>query len=236
VTGATGTVGKDVAAQLAERGIEVRRAVLPADTETTHGPGTTVAFDFTDPATHGDALDGVDRVFLMRPPPMSNVKRDMRPFVNAMAQRPIRLVAFLSLMGVNRAMPHWQIEHDLRCAGIPASMLRPSFFTQNVSGAYRADIAVHDRIRLPAGSGRTSFVDTRDVAAVAAAALADPDRHAGSAYTVTGDRAYTDVRHRAEHVARVVASLDRAQLQRVTASDSELKRSVGELAVRGRNP
>lgn len=180
VTGATGTVGRDVARGLAEAGEAVRCAT------TSHGhrgspdlPGESVAFDFTDPSTYGPALAGVDRIFLVRPPAISNVARDIRPFVLAAARRPIRLVVFLSLMGVNRVMPHWRIEQDLGAAGLPATMLRPAFFTQNLATAYRADIAEHDRIRLPAGSGRTSFVDTLDVARAAVVALRDPARCVG---------------------------------------------------------
>lgn len=192
VTGATGTVGRDVARGLAEAGEAVRCAT------TSHGhrgspdlPGESVAFDFTDPSTYGPALAGVDRIFLVRPPAISNVARDIRPFVLAAARGPIRLVVFLSLMGVNRVMPHWRIEQDLGAAGLPATMLRPAFFTQNLATAYRADIAEHDRIRLPAGSGRTSFVDTLDVARAAVVALRDPARCVGLAYTLTGPRAWT---------------------------------------------
>ena len=195
VTGSTGTVGREVVLQLVDRGEVVRRAVTPSaatgDSDVASGSGELVLFDFTDRATYAAALDGVDRVFLMRPPPMSDVKREMRPFVEAMAQRPIRLVVFLSLMGVNPAMPHWRIERDLRAAHLPAVMLRPAFFTQNLATAYRDDIAHHDCVRLPAGRGRTSFVDTRDVAEVAVTALADPAAHAGRAYTLTGERAWT---------------------------------------------
>lgn len=75
------------------------------------------------------------------------------------------------------------------------TFLRPSFFTQNLAVAYRGDIADHDRLRLPAGDGRTTVVDTRDVAAVAALALRDPAAHAGRAYTLTGpdNRTYGEV-------------------------------------------
>lgn len=69
-------------------------------------------------------------------------------------------------MGVDRLMPHWQVERDLEASGLPHRLVRPSFCTRNLAAAHRADIAEHDRTRLPAGAGRTSFVDTRDVAAV----------------------------------------------------------------------
>lgn len=186
VTGATGTVGRIVVEALAEQGVQVRRAMTQPD------PGAArdeVAFDFADRDTWGRALENVDRVFLMRPPAISDVKGVIRPFIEETARHPIVSTVVLSLMGVNPAMPHWQLEKDVKVSGMPWTMLRPAFFMQNLETAYRADIRDHDRIRLPAGRGRTSFVDTRDIAAVAALALTDPATHAGQEYTLTGAEA-----------------------------------------------
>jgi len=131
----------------------------------------------------------VDRVFLMRPPAVSDVKGVISPFITQLATTPIRLTVVLSLMGVNPAMPHWRLERDAKASGVPWTMLRPAFFMQNLESAYRTDIRDHDRIRLPAGNGETSFIDTQDIAAVAALALAQPALHAGRTYTLTGGQA-----------------------------------------------
>ena len=53
-------------------------------------------------------------------------------------------------------------------------VVRPSFFTQNLSTTHAADIRDRDQVFVPAGGGRTAFVDVLDVADVAAAALAEP--------------------------------------------------------------
>jgi uncharacterized protein YbjT (DUF2867 family) len=117
------------------------------------------------------------------------VKGVIRPFIRQMALQPLREVVVLSLMGVNPAMPHWQLEREVKASGLPWTMLRPAFFMQNLQTAYRDDIRDHDRIRLPAGGGRTSFIDTRDIADVAALALTRPDAHSEKAYTLTGGQA-----------------------------------------------
>ncbi len=39
---------------------------------------------------------------------------------------------------------------------------------QNLSTTHRQDIAKHDDIFVPAGRGKTAFIDVRDIAAVAA--------------------------------------------------------------------
>ncbi len=80
VTGASGTVGRPLAAVLAA-GQQVRpgvhdpeRAKLPAGVEL-------VRLDFLDPATAGPAVVDVDRMFLMRPPAISDVTTALGPLV-----------------------------------------------------------------------------------------------------------------------------------------------------------
>ena len=185
VTGASGNVGAPLVEQLTAGHHQVI-AASPQQQEITAGVRR---LDFEDPTSFASALDGIGSVFLMRPPQISDTKRFIRPFITAMAEAHVEHVVFLSLMGVNRAMPHWQVEQDLKSSGLAWTMLRPSFFSQNLGGAYRADIRDHDRIRLASGRGRTSFIDTRDIAEVAARILTEPSEHRGQAYTLSGPAA-----------------------------------------------
>lgn len=70
--------------------------------------------------------------------------------------------------------------------------------------------------------GRTSFVDTRDVAAVAAMVLGDPAPHAGLAYTLTGPAALDY--HR-------VASMLSAELKRVIVYDPRTLLSYRQMVI-----
>lgn len=185
VTGATGTVGRHVVAALRARGTEVRRAVRVVE----HADDR--RFDFVDPTSWEAALDGVDRLFLMRPPAISDVKGLIRPFVHLAARRSVRHVVVLSVMGVNPAMPHWRLERDVKASGIPWTMLRPAYFMQNLETAWRPSIRDQGVLRMPAGRGRTSFVDTRDVADIAALALREPLAHRGRTATPTGAEAFS---------------------------------------------
>jgi len=192
VTGSSGNVGAPLVSELRDLGVTVvATAVAPTtDTGNTQPDGVELRrLDLEDPSSFSAALEGIGRVFLMRPPQISDTKRYLRPFVTAMADAGVEHVVFLSLMGVNRAMPHWQVEQDLEASTVPWTFLRPSFFAQNLGAAYRSDIRDHDRIRLASGRGRTSFIDTRDIAAVAAQVLASPATHEGQAYTLTGPEA-----------------------------------------------
>ncbi len=71
---------------------------------------------------------------------------------------------------------------------MPYTFLRPSFFMQNLNTFYGEGIRERDEIYLPAGRGKTSFVDVRDIGAAATVVLTQPG-HAGKAYELTGPEA-----------------------------------------------
>ncbi len=113
----------------------------------------------------------------------------MGPLVRAAADAGVRRVVVLSVMGVNPALPHWRLERMVREHGLAMTELRPAYFAQNLLTALRADVREHARLRLACGSGRVSVVDTRDVAAVAAAVLREPDAYPVGPRTLTGPAA-----------------------------------------------
>jgi uncharacterized protein YbjT (DUF2867 family) len=189
VTGATGNVGGPLVHHLLEGGADVLvasrdgKARVPARARV-------VRFDFENPSTHAPALKGVEKLFLIRPPALSDVKRHLRPVVQAAKAAGVRHVVFLSLLGVrkNPVAPHAKVERFIREAQVPYTFLRPSFFMQNLSTTHRADIREHNELFVPAGKGKTGFIDARDIAAVAARTLLE-DGHEGKAYDLTGSEA-----------------------------------------------
>jgi len=188
VTGAGGNVGREVTRELAARGQPVRAAVYDsADGGRLPDGVAAVRFDFTDPASWPAAFDGVDRLFLMRPPAISNIGRDIQPAVDFALARGVRRIVFLSLIGAerNRIVPHARIESLLVKSGAAWTMLRCGFFMQNLDTTHRADIAHHGDIFIPAGNGRTAFIDARDIGAVAARVLSEPG-HERACYPLTG--------------------------------------------------
>ena len=151
-----------------------------------------VPFDFTKPATIAPALRGVTSLLLVRPPAISDVARYLQPVVQAAVAAGVQHVVFLSLQGAqyNPFVPHHKVEGYLKKSGMRYSLLRPSFFMQNLSTTHCDDIRLRHQLLLPAGHARTSFVDAEDVGAVAAQLLlAPPAKSAG--YELTGRQALT---------------------------------------------
>ena len=151
-----------------------------------------VPFDFTQPATIAPALRGVTGLLLVRPPAISDVRRYLLPVVLAAVAAGVEHIVFLSLQGAqyNPFVPHHKVEGYLQEAGVRHSLLRPSFFMQNLTTTHRDDIRLHNQLLLPAGHARTSFVDADDVGAVAAHLLLAPPA-ASAGYELTGRQALT---------------------------------------------
>ncbi|SDR81957.1 Uncharacterized conserved protein YbjT, contains NAD(P)-binding and DUF2867 domains [Paraoerskovia marina] len=180
VTGASGNVGGAVTRALDAAGVTYAVAERPG-------------FDFTDSSTWASTFDGVESMFLVRPPAIGNVKRDLLPSLAAARDAGVKHVVFLSLQGAekNKVVPHAAVEAWLRESGLSWTFVRASFFHQNLTTTHVTDVRDRDDIFVPAGKGATAFVDAEDVGAVAAAALIDPAAHRDKAWTVTGPRALT---------------------------------------------
>ncbi|MBH1939945.1 NmrA family NAD(P)-binding protein [Mobilitalea sibirica] len=192
VTGASGNVGRYVVKELLKMGENV--VVAGTDIKklkTMFGDKVdAVEFDFTNRQTFMEALHEVDRVFLMRPPHLGK-PQDLYPFIDIMKSSNIKLVSFLSLMGVehNTIPPHHKIEKYIENIGIPYAHIRPGFFMQNVSGIHAKEIKEQDKILVPAGKSKASFIDAKDIGLSIAVLLHEPERYKNTAHTITGPQA-----------------------------------------------
>ncbi|KJS21251.1 MAG: NmrA family transcriptional regulator [Clostridiaceae bacterium BRH_c20a] len=192
VTGASGNVGSFVVKELLRMG----EKVVTAGTDTKKLENmfgdkvNVVKFDFTEEMTFEDALNDVDRVFLMRPPHIGK-PQDLYPFIDALKLFDIKLVSFLSLMGVenNTIPPHYKIEKYIEKVGIPYAHIRPGFFMQNLSGIHSIEIKEQDKIFIPAGKSKTSFIDAADIGLSIATLLHEFEIYKNTAHTITGPEA-----------------------------------------------
>ncbi len=205
ITGATGNVGSEVVKVLQGRNVRVVAAVTETGKAEPHlAPDTErVRFVFGEESSYAPAFQGADAVFLLRPPQISDAKHLINPAIDAMRAAGVRAVTFLSVQGAqsNPLVPHHAIEKHLERSGLEYTFLRAAFFMQNLSTTHRDDIRLHDDIMVPAGSGRTAFVDVRDLAAVAALTLTEGG-HARQAYELTSAEALTY-----DEVARILSEV-----------------------------
>ena len=198
VTGPTGNVGAELVRLLVEQRSPQEYRVAahhPDRIVSAHGADTpVVGFSYDDRATWAPVLDGVDTLFLVFPLPKPSTARTwMQPFVDAAAASGCRHVVYLSVPAADRApIPHRTVERHVRASGLSFTVLRASFFMQNLCrgiSTHGVDVVERGEVFVPAGRGRTTFVDARDVARVALRVLAEPAPHAGATYTLTGTEA-----------------------------------------------
>jgi uncharacterized protein YbjT (DUF2867 family) len=195
VTGATGTIGRRVVDGVLVAGQPVRAAAVSTQrvVQAFGDAVEPVGLDFTDPCTWARAYSGVEVMFLMRPPHLSAIARDMAPSLEAAKTAGVQHMVLLSLQGAetNRVVPHAKIEAWLRASGLAWTFVRPSFFLENLTSTHLTDVRDRGEIMVPAGKGRTAFVAASDVAEVATAALLEPAAHRNHAWTPTGPQALT---------------------------------------------
>lgn len=189
VIGASGNVGQYVTQELLRRGEQVVAAGTNVQRlrDMFEEKVTPVMLDLSDEKSFNMGLEGVDRVFLMRPPHLGKPE-DLYPFIDAMQTHKIKLVSFLSLMevGKNPIPPHHKIEKYIEQSGIPYAHIRPGFFMQNLSGIHSHEIRELNQIFIPAGNSKTSFIDAEDIGLAIATILANYKKHKNTAYTITG--------------------------------------------------
>jgi uncharacterized protein YbjT (DUF2867 family) len=184
VLGATGKTGSRVAARLSRQGVGVRTAARH---------DSDVRFDWDDPTTYAPALDGATAVYLVAPVMRMDYAGIVSDFLDQAERAGIGHVTFLSAYGMQDAAPEFAIravELDLLSRSVLThSIIRPAWFMQNFSETFL--MPINDTIVVPNGDGAEAFVDVDDIAAVAAATLADPATHAAATYAPTGPDALT---------------------------------------------
>lgn len=211
ITSATGRIGKELVALLAQNSNVKTRACYFSDAKAEMlrdlGADEVVKFDLSDPATWDTALDGVTAVYSASLDPMLN---GHLAFAKAMGERrdQIKHVVRVSCMGADTntasydpnlhasrpgaAIPlmlqhYWWGEKALIDAGLPVTALRNNFFMNHLLKTDCDTIASEGWFSNPLGHIRNSFVATRDIAAAAAVVLTEgPDRHANKFYDLTG--------------------------------------------------
>lgn len=185
VLGSNGTIGSKVVRGLVACGETVKAASRKA---TAVDGAEAVAFDYEDAATFGPALEGVDRLFVLTPAGYLDPVGLVGPIITTAAARGIKVV-LMTVIGVDAddKIPYRQLELQLEKTGAPFVILRPNWFSDNFQSYWIEGIR-HGAIAVPAAEGKTSFIDTRDIAESIVAALTS-DTFNGRAFNLTGPEA-----------------------------------------------
>jgi len=194
VVGGTGTIGSEVVRLLKAENAPFRALIRdPAKAEGLKAQGVeTVAGDLRQPETLPDALQGIEKVFVVTPLVPDQVQ--MRANLIAAAKTAgVKHVVMSTGIGAAPDAPvqigrwHGENQQQLQESGMAWTFIQPGFFMQNLL-MYAEAIRDKGEFHMPLGEGKVSWIDARDIAAVAAKALTEPG-HENQAYPVTGPEA-----------------------------------------------
>ena len=227
VTGATSAVGKAVIKELLARKVVVRAFLRqPVDAAKLQAQGVEAFLgDMTKQASVAQALQGIESVYLITP-----VAEYLLETEGLWAQEGkkagIRHLIKQSEIGADpQALSpllqyHGRAEDAIRTSGVPYTILRTLYFMQNFAPMYAHSIITRGMIYAPLADARMSYVDARDVGAVAARLLTKEGHHYQE-YEVTGPEAIT-----CTQLAEIFSSLLHTPVHYATISDEETEKAL----------
>jgi len=195
VTGASGSIGRVVAAQLRDAGVPVRALSRTPHSASLPDRIDVVGGDLTVPETLDRALSDVAAVFLVWVAPLTTAA-DVIARIAARARR----VVFLSAP-IHTAHPFFQqpnavriihatIEDLIMKSGAAWTMVRPAPFALNARNWWASQIKTGNVVQWFHGAAATAPVHEDDIAAVAVRALCE-EQHEGRDYVLTGPQSLT---------------------------------------------
>ncbi len=197
ITGATGNVGSALAAQLSSLNIPFR-AMVRSRKRAQHVAALKTAQlvegDFTDKASLKQALQGIEKAFLLTAS-SAQAESQQSTFVRVADELNTPHIIKLSQWAADIHSPvrflryHGAIEQKIKASGMAYTFLRPNLFMQGLLG-FKESIVRDDTFFATIDDSPISIVDVRDIAAVAAAVLTQ-SHHEGKTYSITGPEALT---------------------------------------------
>jgi uncharacterized protein YbjT (DUF2867 family) len=194
ITGATGNTGFEVIRHLSSinssdriiagvRNIEKAKKIFKDYPSLEY-----VHFDFGDFDTFDNALKNVDRIFLLRPPHISEVNTYFKPLVSKIREKKINEVVFLSVQGAEKSkvIPHHKIERLILNSGLDYIFIRPGYFMQNLTTTLIHDIKYKRAIILPSGQAKFNWIDVQNIGETGALLLNKFADYKNRAFEITG--------------------------------------------------
>jgi len=195
ITGATGQLGRLVVEKLKQRTNTENLVALVRSPEKATDLGIEArAFDYTKPNTLVDALQGIDYLLLISGNEVGQRKTQHENVIKAAQVANIKWIIYTSLLyadtsSLSLASEHLATEELLKSSGIPYTILRNGWYTENYTGSIPGALGSGAFVG-SAGEGKISSAAREDYAEAAAVVLTS-EGHPGKTYELAGDEAFT---------------------------------------------
>ena len=172
IIGASGTVGSELTNLLRAESYNLKlatskKAVTPEQVQINVATGEGIK----------EAFSNIDKAYLLSPPGFADHYAVLSPLIQEAKRQGLKKVVLMSAMGANadETSPFRRAEIELESSGLNYNIIRPNWFLQNFNTFWIQGINEQSKILLPVGNAKTSFIDARDIAAVAAKLLTSDD-------------------------------------------------------------
>jgi uncharacterized protein YbjT (DUF2867 family) len=231
VTGATGNVGSEVVRQLSQATSDANIKAAVHSVENAKGAlqydrVETVQIDYDKQEGLQEAFKNANKLFLLTHPSPKTVENESN-LISEAKKSGIKHIVKQSIMGadlkagVEAMRLHRQTEKLIEESGIPYTFLRPNEFMQGFINYQGPTIKNNNAFYIPAADAKVSFVDARDIAAVAVKSLMDGDRHYNKTYMVTGPEALSY-----HQTAEILSNVTGKKIDYVNISDDEAREAM----------
>ena len=248
VTGATGTVGSEVVKQLASisssSGHKIRAAFHSKNKadklkQFNNKRVENIELDYTKPETVSDALNNVDKLYLQTLP-VHDVTEICSNLVKEAKKNNVKYIVKLSAMGADSdprstiLRLHGEEEKIIGDSGIPYIFLRPPAFMQNFVTQFGHTIRTQNAFYVPAGDAKMSFVDARDIAAIAVRMLLTNNsdgeslQYENKGYDITGQDALSY-----RQVADILSNQVGKKISYIGITEDDARKGMEQIGIDG---
>lgn len=195
VTGATGQLGRLVVEELKKRvSADAIVALVRTPSKAADMGVESYEFDYNNSDSLACALAGIDRLLLISSSEIGQRARQHANVIEAAKKAGVKWIVYTSLLhadtsSLSLAEEHKATERALKESGIPYTLLRNGWYTENYTGSIPGAIAAGALIG-SAGNGKIASAARADFAEAAAVVLTNLE-HQHKIYELAGDDAYT---------------------------------------------
>ena len=195
ITGATGQLGRLVVEKLKGKTSSENIVALVRSTQKAAGLGVEAReFDYVRSENLAGALKGIDSLLLISGNEIGQRAIQHNNIIRAAKEAGIQWIVYTSLLRADTstlslAGEHLATELTLKASGIPFTILRNGWYTENYTGSLGGALAGGALVG-SAGDGKISSATRSDFAEAAVAVLTSSN-HQGKTYELAGDDAYT---------------------------------------------
>ena len=198
ITGATGQLGKLVVDALikivpadsiiaAVRNVEKAKDLTELGVQVRHA-------DYNDPTSWDTAMQGAKKVLLISSSEIGSRTPQHRTVIDAAKRSGVELLVYTSILHADTSVlgiadEHRETEEAIQTSGLPFTILRNSWYTENYALGIPAALSL-GAVYGCAGDGLISSAARADYAEAAAVVLTTAN-HEGKVYELAGDSAYT---------------------------------------------